>query len=133
MLFFPYGSHLRLMCHPHTCTCTNEWCTLCPLCLPRKKAYEASQSYAQKEAQNDHPREFPTYWWLFQMQHFSCSGTRLAGEERRKKMNNSEFQPFLVGHLRIISTHYYCCCRLGWSIISCSKCLWLLVFAAQQN
>ena len=30
--------------------------TLCPLGLPRKKAHEASQSYAQKEAQNDHPQ-----------------------------------------------------------------------------
>ena len=60
MLFFPYRSYLRLMHHPHTCTCINEWCptasTLCPLGLPRKKAHEASQSYAQKEAQNDHPQ-----------------------------------------------------------------------------
>ena len=60
-------THLRLM--RHSSTCTNEWrptaSTLCPLGLTRKKAHEVSQSYAQKEAQNDHPREFPTYRWLF--------------------------------------------------------------------
>ena len=43
-----------------------------------------SHSYAQNKAPKDHRREFPGYWWLFQMQHLSHYGTRLAAEEERK-------------------------------------------------
>ena len=40
---------------------------------------------------------------------------RLAGEERRNKerKNNSVFRLFQVGHLRIVSGHCLCYCRLG--------------------
>ena len=64
-------------------TCTDEWLpTVSTVGLPSKKAQVLSQSHAQIEAQIDHPREFPGYWWLFRMQHVSRYGARLA-EERR--------------------------------------------------
>ena len=36
----------------------------------------------------DHPREFPDYQWLFQIQHVSRYGARLAKE---KKKENEQF------------------------------------------
>ena len=46
------------------------------------------------------------------MLHESCYGARLV-EKRRKKMNNLDFQPFQVCHLKIVITHCYYYCRLG--------------------
>ena len=46
--------------------CTNEWnptaSTLCPLGLPCKKTHEVSQSYTQKQAQNDHFHRISYVW-----------------------------------------------------------------------
>ena len=36
-----------------------------PSVFPTKKLYELSHGYARNEAQKNHPREFPGYWWLF--------------------------------------------------------------------
>lgn len=44
----------------------------------------------------------------------------------RKKMNNLNFWPFQVRHLRIVSVDWA-------AYISCSKFLWTLAFAVQQN
>ena len=51
-------------------------------CPHDRKALNLSFSYAQNKAQKHHPREFPGYWWLFQMQHLLRYSTRLV-EERK--------------------------------------------------
>ena len=52
-------------------------------------------------------REFPGYWWLFKTQHLLHHGIRLFKEERKKNMNNSDFQPFQVCHFKVVITHCY--------------------------
>ena len=50
------------------------------------------------------------------MLHVSCYGARLTEEkkkERKKKMNDSGFQPFLVCYFKIVTTYCYYCYRLG--------------------
>ena len=48
-------------------------------------------------------REFPGYWGLFRTQHLSRYSARLI-EERRKKMNNSEF--LTVSGLLLKNSYY---------------------------
>ena len=60
-------------------------------------------------------KEFPCYWWLFLTQHLSRYSARLVEERRKKerKMNNSDFRPFQVCYLKIVTTHCYYYYRLG--------------------
>ena len=95
------------------CPCTCGWCVILAglhvhwwmmsnrLSFPHKAQVEVAIALKTKLKWTI-PREFPDYQWLFQMQHFSHSGTKLAGEEKKKKKkkkkrNNSEFWLFQVG------------------------------------
>ena len=85
--------------------------------------------------QNDHPREFLTYRWLFQTQNSSHSGATEAGWRRRKKRKkmNRQF------HLRLAALDqflYTITAAVYWGSI-CKlfyiKCLLTLAFAAERN
>ena len=109
-------AYLRLMHQTiAACTCTNEWHQLVLSAFPAK-AYAGSyklQLRSNLSSVRIIPRQFPSYWWYFKHNtSLTCYVARLA--EERKKMNNSDFEPFQVGHL---DTSYYCYCRLGQPIL----------------
>ena len=82
--------HLWLMCHPIAHAPVNAWhptaSTFCPLSLPRKKkVLEVNISYAQKEAQNDHPQRISYIWVAVLKATLLRSGWLEKKEERRKR------------------------------------------------
>ena len=63
------------------------------------------------------PREFPDYWWLFQMLHIPQNGARLVKERKRKKEDEWFWLlPLQVATLKIGTTHCYYYCRLGQAV-----------------
>ena len=47
------------------------------------------RSHTQDEVRNAHPRKFPGYWWLFQMQHLSHYGATYAGTSFTSSLSTS--------------------------------------------
>ena len=117
-----------MRCHLHTCgwciklrlmlilsypsTCADEWrptaSTLCLLSLPCKELQ------CSNKAQKAHLQRIS---WLL-VAFFECNTCRVMAlgwlkKERMKKMNNSDFRPFQVSHLRTSFRYYHCYCRQG--------------------
>ena len=116
---------------------TSEWrptCsqyTLCPLSPPRKKKsleWGCMQLCSKRSSKGPSSKIIYGYWWLFK-----CNTYRVTvlGCFKQKIKNNSDFWPFfnLEQVLDTISVTVY----WGQPIISSSKCLWTLAFAAWWN
>ena len=85
-----------------------------------KRSVELRRSYTQNQVWNAHPREFPGYWWLFWADWDMALGC-LKKEERKKKINNSDFRSFQVCHFKTVTTHrYYILLQTGAGSIRCS-------------
>ena len=96
--------------HVHQQIASNSQYTLPPR-SSLQKTTQGKSKLRSKEAQSDHSQRI-SYIWVAVSNSTLLAFRRQTGW-RRKKMNNSEFQQFQVGHLKTVSTHYYCCCRLG--------------------
>ena len=100
-----------ILVRTHQQMASNSQCTLCPLSLPAKKQV-VSPSYAQSNAQKDHPHteNFLTIGSCFKHYTYRVTALGWLKKERRKKerkkMNNSDFQPFQVCHFKIVTTKY---------------------------
>ena len=110
-------THLQLMHHLRTCAPTNgiQQPEHSAPSLPRKKSASSKSQLHSKQSSNEPPPEnFMVIGGCFKCytHHVTVLGW-LKKEERKKKMNNSDFRPFQVWHFKIVPTCCYYYCRLG--------------------
>ena len=103
-------THLQLMHYPRTCEPTGfqQPVHSAPYSLfscKKAQAIHVSPSYAQSKAQMDHPQ---IILWLLHGGCFKCytyCNMALGWLKKKKKVNNSDFQPFQVCHFKVAPIH----------------------------